>query len=101
MTAGVDENNPTPLKHKGAPRKTATKKRAAKDAGNEDDEEAGEEKPKPKKRAKKATKGPELNGEEVDKTMGLGGEEDVKVKPELEDAGFGWGAGGDEVEDEV
>jgi hypothetical protein len=88
MTAGVSEDNPTPFARKGG----SGKKRAAKDTQNDDDEE---ETPKPKKRAKKA-KGPELNGEEVDKMMGLGGGDEVKVKPEPEDADFGWDANGDD-----
>ncbi|KAJ4334842.1 hypothetical protein N0V87_006537 [Didymella glomerata] len=94
ITAGLSEDNPTALAVKGGGRKPATKKRAAKSAENEDDEDV----PKPKKRAKKATKGPDLNGDEVDKIMGLGGGEDVKVKPEPEDTGFGWSTKGDEDE---
>lgn len=89
------EDNPTPLKQKGKPRK----KRAADDAENGDEGKA----PKPKKRAKKATKGPELTGE-ADKMMGLGGAESAqakKVKDEPEDMGCSWGANGDEAEEEV
>lgn len=84
-TQNFDENNPAPLAVEGGGRKAASKKRAAKDAENDD----GEDAPKPRKRAKKATKGAELNGEEVDKMMGLGGGEEKKVKDEPEDAGFG------------
>ncbi|KAF3049153.1 hypothetical protein E8E11_006909 [Didymella keratinophila] len=93
----ISADNPTGLAVKGGGRKPATKKHAAKDAKNEDGEEAH----KPKKRAKKASKGPELTGEEADKMMGLGGGEEKTVKEEPQDLGFGWCVGDGEVEDEV
>lgn len=90
------EDNPTPLKQKGKPRK----KRSADDAENGDEGEA----PRPKKRAKKASKGPELTGKEAHKMMGLGGGEGAqakKVKDEPENMGFGWDANGDEAKEVV
>jgi hypothetical protein len=93
----INADNPTALAVKGGGRKTATRKRAAKDADNEDADEAS----KPKKRSKKAAKGSDLTGEEADKMMELGGGEEQKVRDEPEDMGFGWGANGEGAEEEV
>lgn len=93
MAAGVDESNPTPLAGKGGPKR----KRPAKAAAN--DKEG--EKLKPKKRGKK-TAVPEMFGDEVDEMLGLGKkeEEEAKVKNEPQEMRFGWGAGGEECEED-
>lgn len=93
MAAGVDESNPTPLAGKSGPKR----KRPAKAAAN--DKEG--EKLKPKKRGKK-TAVPGMFGDEVDEMLGLGKkeEEEAKVKNEPQEMRFGWGAGGEECEED-